>query len=67
MSLYSAVKTSTPTKNTFTAMVKEMRKRVVEDDLMDINTFDQGIRDLHRAGEPGGTFSYTFFKGKAVK
>ena len=25
--------------------------------------FDTGVRDLYRAAEPDGTFSYTFFKG----
>ena len=55
------------TKNTFTAMIEGVRERVIKEDLMDIKVFDQGVKDLFRAGEPGGTFSYTFFKGQAVK
>ena len=55
------------TRNTFTAMVEGVRDSVAEGDLLDLATFDRGIRDLRRAGEPGGTFCYTFFKGQAVK
>ena len=31
--------------------------------MIDAETFDAGVRDLYRAAEPDGTFSYTFFKG----
>ena len=55
------------TRNTFTAMVKEVRPRVAEAKLLDLEIFDRGIRDLYRTAEPGGTFSYTFYKGQAVK
>ncbi|MGD8353871.1 MAG: class I SAM-dependent methyltransferase [Pseudomonadota bacterium] len=55
------------TRNTFTAMVKGVREKVIEGNLMDISMFDQGIRDLYRTAEPGGTFNYTFFKAQAVK
>src|SRR5450830_777069 len=40
-------------RNTFIAMVE--------------GSWDKGIADMHRATEPGGTFSYTFFKGTALK
>ena len=55
------------TKNTFTAMVEGVRDRALEEKLIDPKTFDQGIEDLYRTSEPGGTFCYTFFKGQAVK
>ena len=55
------------TRNTFTAMVEGVRHKLVDEKLIDQKTFDQGIRDLHRTAEPGGTFCYTFFKGQAVK
>ncbi|MCJ7498845.1 methyltransferase domain-containing protein [bacterium] len=55
------------TRNTFTAMVEGLRHKLADETLIDQKTFDQGIRDLHRTAEPGGTFCYTFFKGQAVK
>jgi SAM-dependent methyltransferase len=55
------------TKNTFTAMIEGVRDTVLDEKLIDLNTFDQGIKDLYRTAEPGGTFCYTFFKGQAVK
>jgi len=55
------------TRNTFTPMVEGVRDKVATEKLIDLKTFDQGIRDLHRTAEPGGTFCYTFFKGQAVK
>ena len=54
-------------RHTFTAMVKGVRSPVADAGLMDLETFDQGIMDLYKAAEPGGTFCYTFFKGQAVK
>ncbi len=55
------------TKNTFIAMIKGVRDKVASEGILDLETFDQGIDDLYRTAEPGGTFSYTFFKGQAVK
>ena len=55
------------TRNTFTAMVKGIRDKAVDMKLIDLKTFDQGIRDLYQTAEPGGTFCYTFFKAQAVK
>ncbi len=55
------------TRNTFTAMVEGVRGRVMDEKLTELETFDQGVKDLYRTAEPGGTFCYTFFKGQAVK
>ena len=55
------------TRNTFIAMVEGVRHKLTDETLIDQKTFDQGIKDLHRTAEPGGTFCYTFFKGQAVK
>jgi len=52
---------------TFTAMIAGIRERALEQDLISEEEFDQGIRDLQRTAEGGGTFCYTFFKGMAVK
>lgn len=55
------------TRNTFTAMIEGIRSQVAERKLMDMDVFNRGIRDLYRTSEPGGTFSYTFFKAQALK
>ncbi len=54
-------------KNTFIAMVEGVREQALELGLMDAAAWDKGIADMYRATEPGGTFSYTFFKGTALK
>ncbi len=51
------------TKRTFTAMVEGVRHQAVEAGLATAARFDEGIRDLYRTAEVGGTFCYTFFKG----
>ena len=51
------------TRKTFTAMVEGVREPAVEAGLIQAESFDAGVRDLHRTAEGGGTFSYTFFKG----
>jgi hypothetical protein len=53
------------TKRTFTAMVEGVREKAVTSKLIEADRFDEGIRDLYRSAE--GTFSYTFFKGTALK
>jgi len=55
------------TKNTFTAMVAGARERILELGLVDVQTWEQGIADLYATAGEDGTFSYTFFKGVAVK
>jgi len=55
------------TKNTFIAMVERVKEKSIKSGLMEEANWDQGIRDLCRTSEEGGTFIYTFFKGKAVK
>jgi len=54
-------------KNTFIAMVEGVREQELSLGLMDEASWDKGIADMYRAAEPGGTFSYTFFKGTALK
>lgn len=51
------------TRKTFTAMIEGIREAAIDAGLTDPEVFDAGIRDLHRAAEPDGTFCYTFFKG----
>jgi ubiquinone/menaquinone biosynthesis C-methylase UbiE len=53
------------TKKTFTAMIEGIRDSVHEENLLDLDLFDQGIRDLYRTAESDGVFCYTFFKAEA--
>lgn len=55
------------TKKTFTAMVEGVRQPALAANLIAPDTFDQGIRDLHRTTQPDGVFCYTFFKAFADK
>jgi len=55
------------TRNTFTAMVEGVRAEALQRNLIAREEWEQGIRDLYRTSEPGGTFTYTFFKGTGVK
>jgi len=54
------------TKGTFTAMVEAVRSEALAQQLIDAETFDQGIADLYRTASPDGVFFYTFFKGTAT-
>ena len=54
-------------KNTFIAMVEGVREQVLELGITDETTWQKGIRDLYRATEEDGTFSYTFYKGVGMK
>jgi SAM-dependent methyltransferase len=51
------------TLKTFTSMVEGVRGEALAAGLIDAAEFDRGITALRRAAEPGGTFTYTFFKG----
>lgn len=50
---------------TFTAMVEGVREAAIHSGLIEATAFDRGVQDLRAATEPGGTFSYTFFKAFA--
>jgi SAM-dependent methyltransferase len=54
------------TRKTFTAMIEGVREPAIERGLISGERFDEGIRDLYRTAEGGGTFLYTFFKGTAL-
>ena len=53
------------TRRTFTAMIEGVRDGAIGTGLIGAERFDQGIRDLYRTAEGGGTFLYTYFKGVA--
>jgi hypothetical protein len=54
-------------ENIFIAMVEGVKDEAVSRGLVDEETWERGIRDLHRTTEPGGSFCYTFFKAVATK
>jgi hypothetical protein len=55
------------TKNTFTAMVEGAKAQALQRGLVDVETWERGIADLYATAGEDGTFSYTFFKGVAIK
>ena len=55
------------TRNTFTAMVSGVRDDAIAAGMIDETAWNQGIVDLRRSADPGGTFHYTFFKGTASR
>ena len=54
-------------KNIFIAMVEGVRELAISRGLLDNETWEKGIRDLHRTTEQDGTFCYTFFKAVGNK
>jgi SAM-dependent methyltransferase len=55
------------TRKTFTAMIEGIREPALAAGLIEPESFDAGIRDLHRTTEADGVFCYTFFKGVGEK
>src|SRR5579859_5552519 len=55
------------TRKTFTAMVEGIRESALSAGLIEAESFDQGIADLHRTTGADGVFNYTFFKGTGKK
>jgi SAM-dependent methyltransferase len=54
------------TRKTFAAMIEGIRESVIQQGMMDPDTFEKGVRDLFRTAEPDGVFCYTFFKAVAT-
>ena len=54
------------TRNTFIAMVNSVRRKALEQGMMEEAEWQQGIADLERTTAPDGVFCYTFFKGVAI-
>jgi len=51
------------TRKTFTAMIEGIRDSAISAGFIQPETFDAGVKDLHRTTEADGVFCYTFFKG----
>ena len=54
-------------KNTFTAMIQSMAEEIISEEILTQNQVDKGIAGLLRTAEKDGVFSYTFFKGVAIR
>ncbi|WP_406655518.1 methyltransferase domain-containing protein [Methanolobus sp. ZRKC2] len=54
-------------RKTIIPMVKGVRENAVEMGIIDAETFDRGIEDIHRTAGEYGTFNYMFFKGVGRK
>jgi ubiquinone/menaquinone biosynthesis C-methylase UbiE len=50
------------TRRTFTAMIEGVRESATRTGISDADSFDAGVRALHRTAGPDGVFCYTFFK-----
>jgi hypothetical protein len=55
------------TRKTFVAMVESVRERAIAAGMRTPAEWEQGIRDLEKAAEPGGTFHYTFLSSVGRK
>ena len=55
------------TRRTFTAMIEGVREPAIAAGLIEPETFDAGVKGLHRTTEADGVFCYTFFKGVGDK
>jgi hypothetical protein len=54
-------------KKTIIAMVEGVKDQALEKGILDIETWNRGIKDLYKTAEPGGTFFYNFFSGYGIK
>ncbi|WMW21365.1 methyltransferase domain-containing protein [Methanolobus mangrovi] len=54
-------------RRTIIPMVEGVRESAIEMGIIDAETFERGIEDLHRTAAEYGTFVYTFFKGVGRK
>jgi hypothetical protein len=48
-------------------MIEGVREESIQANLIDRNSFDEGIKGLYRTAEKDGVFCYTFFKAVATK
>ncbi len=55
------------TRKTFTAMIEGIRESAIAVGLIEPESFDAGVQDLHRTTEADGVFCHTFFKGVGEK
>ena len=54
-------------KNTFIAMIRGVADEALSQNVISKEDMENGIRDLCKTAEGGGSFSYTFFKATGLK
>jgi len=54
-------------KKTIIAMVEGVKEHALDLELVNEETWEKGIKDLHKTAEPEGTFFYNSFKGLGFK
>ena len=52
---------------TIIPMVEGVKKQALEMQMIEKETWNKGIEELHETAKPTGTFCYTFFKGRGTK
>jgi len=52
---------------TIIPMVEGVKEQAMEMQIIGEEAWKKGIEELHETAEPGGTFCYTFFKGRGTK
>jgi SAM-dependent methyltransferase len=52
---------------TIIPMVEGVKKQALEMQMIEEETWNKGIEELHETAKPTGTFCYTFFKGRGTK
>lgn len=52
---------------TIIPMVEGVKKQALEMEMMKEEAWEKGIEELHQTARSGGTFCYTFFKGRGTK
>lgn len=54
-------------KKTIIAMVEGVKDQAIKTGMIDLETWEKGIKDLYKTTEPDGVFFYNFFKGIGIK
>jgi SAM-dependent methyltransferase len=54
-------------KKTIIAMVEGVKEQALDLTMMDIDSWEKGINDLHKTTKLDGVFFYNFFKGTGIK
>lgn len=52
---------------TIIPMVEGVKEQALEMQMIDEESWEKGIKELHETARPTGTFCYTFFKGRGIK
>lgn len=54
-------------KKTIIAMVEGVKEQAIASGMMNVESWEKGMKDLYKTTEPDGVFFYNFFKGIGIK